>query len=96
MRPNGLVEGCYSPAPERAAGLWPAFVLQNQSGRKYELSEAPNCRRRQPSDQRCQFLFEVMPLRYQRTIYGAPDLRRTRGSGRRSAVEEPQTPVLEC
>jgi hypothetical protein len=25
-------------APERAAGLWLAFVLHNQSGRKYELS----------------------------------------------------------
>jgi hypothetical protein len=32
MRPNGLVEGCYHPAPERAAGLWLAFVFQNQSG----------------------------------------------------------------
>ncbi len=34
------LQRCYSPAPERAAGLWLAFVLQNQSGRKYELSVA--------------------------------------------------------
>ncbi len=38
MRPNGWVEGCHSPAPEGAAGLWLAFVFQNHSGRKYELS----------------------------------------------------------
>jgi hypothetical protein len=34
------MERCHSLAPERDAGLWLAFVLQNQSGRKYESSLA--------------------------------------------------------